>query len=202
MKPNIEFSCRPESDRYAPVRRTTFSSARRTQADNCNDLLHLQPTMAGPYHAAQSPEPFPIPRPDRHSWAYLSALSVTASRLSDSGLHTFSPAKARGPYRLHPRHQNRRPCRLLFRSPSHDTSHPRERSPIRGGPPRAAFISDPGEDLYLHEIPIRTETGSLQAALVLSALHPLFQTALTNGRSPPRKSVRKPSRHLFLCESA
>src|SRR5208283_2695557 len=38
--------------------------------------------MAGPYHAAQSPEPFLIPRPDRHSWTYLSALSVTASRLS------------------------------------------------------------------------------------------------------------------------
>ena len=43
--------------------------------------------MAGPYHTAQSPEPVPIPRPARHSWAYGSALSVTTSRPS-----RFKPA--------------------------------------------------------------------------------------------------------------
>jgi hypothetical protein len=48
-------------------------------------------------------------------------------------LHLFSRTKARGPYRLQPRHQNRRSCRLPFRSPNYDTSLPQERSPIRGG---------------------------------------------------------------------
>ena len=36
---NIEFSCRPESGRYAPVRQTAYFLNSRTQADNCNDLL-------------------------------------------------------------------------------------------------------------------------------------------------------------------
>jgi len=42
VKHNIEFSCRPESYRYAAVRWTDSFSTDRTQADNCNDLLELR----------------------------------------------------------------------------------------------------------------------------------------------------------------
>ena len=56
-KPNIEFSCRPESDRYAPVRRTAFSInrlhpggqlqrfvRRKTYEPGASPLARLDPT--------------------------------------------------------------------------------------------------------------------------------------------------------------
>ena len=165
-----------------------------TQADNCNDLLHLQPMMAGPYLTAQSPESLPIPS----SQSALLGLPFGAishpTRLPYSVLHPYSWNKARGPYQLLPRHQTdsgfpHHSVRLAMRR---DTAkafsyqgrwHERQSIPI---------LANPFSYLRFW---IRRGTGSPQAALDLAVLHPPFQTAPINRHSPPPNLLG--SQHLI-----
>ena len=140
--------------------------------------------MAGPYPTAQSPESLPIPS----SQSALLGLPFRAishpTRLPDSVLHPYSWTKARGPYQLQPRHQT-------------DSGFPHHSVRLAIRRDTAKACSCQGRWHQRHSIPILANTfhylrfsiqrgtGSPQAALDLSVLYPLSQTAPINIHSPP-----------------
>jgi hypothetical protein len=154
------------------------------QADNCNDLLHLQPMMAGPYQAAQSPEPFPIPSIRSALLGLPSALSVTASPLSRFTPAHFLTSQSPRSLQAAPPPSNGRTLRSQFFSPIYDTSHLQAHSPIGGGCDERHSVPILAE-CRLPEITIQHRTGSPQTAPDLSVLHPPCRAAPTNRRSPP-----------------
>ena len=141
--------------------------------------------MAGPYHAAQSPESLPIAS-SRSSLLGL-PFCTTSHRLTlvpiQSYTHSPGPKTAVLTGCNPAIKQTHVSVTIPFAQPPYIT--PPGAFSNQGRPLRAIFSSDPGECLRLPEIAIHHRTGSPQTALDLSVLHPLFQAAFTNRRSPP-----------------
>jgi hypothetical protein len=115
---NIEFSCRSESDRYAPVQRTAFYLNRRHSGGQLQRLV-TSPTDDGgavshctkPRTASSPVSPVgPLGLTYRHCQ---SPLPVRP----DSVQHPLSFTNARGPYPPQPRHQTHSGFGYQFRSP-------------------------------------------------------------------------------------
>jgi hypothetical protein len=142
--------------------------------------------MAGPYHTAQSPEPLPIPSSSRHSWTFLSALSLTIPRLS-----RFNPTPIlldQSPRSLPAATPPSNRPSVPYHSVRPATIDRIPKSLLLSG---AVLTSDipfrTARPLPLPEISIPRRISSHQTALVLSVLNSLHQTAATNRHSPPPK---------------